>query len=154
LENDTVSVRYLVDDVDEAIDFYTNQLGFTVRSNASPAFADLCRGSLCLLLSGATSSAGHPKPDAQGPEPGGWNRIHFVLDDIDAEVARLRDAGATFRNDIAMGPCGSTILLEDPSGNLVELFQPDAPTPANPDVARGRLVRRLQWLRSASRAVR
>jgi catechol 2,3-dioxygenase-like lactoylglutathione lyase family enzyme len=124
MENDTVSVRYMVDDVDEAIDFYTDQLGFSVLFNASPAFADVRRGNLRLLLSGPTSSAGRPMPDGRTPAPGGWNRIHFVLDDIEAEVTRLRDAGATFRNNIITGPGGLQILLEDPSGNVVELFQP------------------------------
>jgi catechol 2,3-dioxygenase-like lactoylglutathione lyase family enzyme len=122
--DDTVNVRYMVDDVDKAIDFYTRHLGFSLLSNSAPAFADVRRDNLRLLLSGPTSSAGRPMPDGRKPEPGGWNRIHFVVDDIDAEVARLRDAGATFRNDIVIGPGGSQILLEDPSGNIVELFQP------------------------------
>jgi catechol 2,3-dioxygenase-like lactoylglutathione lyase family enzyme len=122
--DDTVNVRYMVDDVDKAIDFYTRHLGFSLLSNSAPAFADVRRDNLRLLLSGPTSSAGRPMPDGRKPEPGGWNRIHFVVDDIDAEVARLRDAGATFRNEIVIGPGGSQILLEDPSGNIVELFQP------------------------------
>jgi catechol 2,3-dioxygenase-like lactoylglutathione lyase family enzyme len=124
MNTDTVNVRYMVDDVDKAIDFYTRHLGFGVLSNMAPAFADVSRGNLRLLLSGPTSSAGRPMPDGAKPGPGGWNRIHFIVDDIDAEVARLRDAGATFRNDIVIGPGGSQILLEDPSGNVVELFQP------------------------------
>ena len=127
--DELVNVRYIVDDVEEAIDFYTRHFGFTVRSNQAPAFADVVRGNLRLLLSGPTSSAGRPMPDGRAPEPGGWNRIHFVVDDIDAEVARLRDAGAAFRNDIVSGPGGKQILLEDPSGNVVELFQPTAITP-------------------------
>ncbi len=95
-------------------------------TNASPAFADVKRGNLRLLLSGPQSSAGRPMPDGRQPGPGGWNRIHFIVDDIEAEVTRLRDAGATFRNDIVTGPGGKQILLEDPSGNVVELFQPAA----------------------------
>ena len=121
---EAVNVRYMVDDVDEAIAFYTELLGFELLSNASPAFADVRRGNLRLLLAGPTSSAGRPMPDGTKPGPGGWNRIHFIVDDIDAEVARLRDVGARFRNDITEGPGGKQILLEDPSGNVVELFQP------------------------------
>lgn len=124
--DEVVSVRYMVDDVEESIAFYTNMLGFEVLTSAPPAFADVKRGNLRLLLAGPTSSAGRPMPDGRQPGPGGWNRIHFVVDDIDGEVTRLRDAGATFRNDILTGPGGKQILLEDPSGNLVELFQPAA----------------------------
>ncbi len=124
LNDETVNVRYMVDDVDEAIGFYTKQLGFELLTSAAPAFADVARGNLRLLLSGPTSSAGRPMPDGRRPEPGGWNRIHFVVGDIDAEVARLRESGATFRNDIVTGPGGKQILLEDPSGNVLELFQP------------------------------
>jgi catechol 2,3-dioxygenase-like lactoylglutathione lyase family enzyme len=123
-ENDLVSVRYMVDDVEEAIDFYTTHFGFTVRSDAAPAFADVVRGNLRLLLSGPTSSAGRAMPDGRTPGPGGWNRIHFVVEDIAADVERLRAAGLTFRNDIVRGPGGRQILLEDPSGNPIELFQP------------------------------
>ena len=119
-----VNVRYMVDDVDAAIDFYTAHFGFTVRSSAAPAFADVIRGNLRLLLSGPTSSAGRPMPDGLQPVPGGWNRIELVVEDIRAEVERLRAAGLKFRNDIVTGPGGSQILLEDPSGNVVELFQP------------------------------
>ncbi|MDR6506709.1 VOC family protein [Arthrobacter oryzae] len=119
-----VSVRYMVADVEAAIDFYTKHLGFTVRMNAAPAFADVVRGQLRLLLSGPTSSAGRPMPDGAVPAPGGWNRIHLIVSDIAAEVDRLRAAGLTFRNDIVIGPGGQQILLEDPSGNVVELFQP------------------------------
>jgi catechol 2,3-dioxygenase-like lactoylglutathione lyase family enzyme len=122
--DETVNVRYMVDDVDESISFYTESLGFDVLSNASPAFADVKRGNLRLLLSGPASSAGRPMVDGARPGPGGWNRIHFIVEDIDAEVSRLRDAGATFRNDIVEGPGGKQILLQDPSGNVVELFQP------------------------------
>ena len=119
-----VNVRYMVDDVDTAIDFYTRHFGFEVRTSAAPAFADVTRGNLRLLLSGPASSAGRPMPDGTKPGPGGWNRIHLLVDDIEDEVARLREAGLTFRNEIVTGPGGSQILLEDPSGNVVELFQP------------------------------
>ncbi len=121
---DLVSVRYMVDDVAAAVDFYTSHLGFTPRMSAAPAFADVVRGRLRLLLSGPTSSAGRAMPDGAQPAPGGWNRIHLIVDDIAAEVARLRAAGVTFRNDIVTGPGGQQILLQDPSGNVVELFQP------------------------------
>jgi catechol 2,3-dioxygenase-like lactoylglutathione lyase family enzyme len=123
---EVVNVRYMVDDVDAAITFYTKVFGFEVISSAAPAFADVKRGNLRLLLAGPTSSAGRPMPDGAKPGPGGWNRIHFIVDDLDAEVARLRDAGARFRNDIIEGPGGKQILLQDPSGNVVELFQPAA----------------------------
>ncbi|MGI9149218.1 MAG: VOC family protein [Chloroflexota bacterium] len=123
MDQDLVHVRYMVDDVDAAIAFYTTHLGFTVLSNATPAFADVIRGRLQLLLSGHTSSAGRPMPDGRQPSPGGWNRIHLLVDNIAAEVDRLRAAGVTFRNEIVTGPGGSQILLEDPSGNPVELFQ-------------------------------
>jgi len=114
----------MVDDVDTAVDFYTKHLGFTLRMSAAPAFADVVRGKLRLLLSGPKSSAGRPMPDGTKPAPGGWNRIHLIVDDIAAEVEQLRAAGLTFRNDIVSGPGGQQILLEDPSGNVVELFQP------------------------------
>src|ERR1041385_4266028 len=119
-----VNVRYMVDDVGAAIAWYTEHLGFEVISNAAPAFADVQRGSLRLLLSGPKSSAGRPMADGEQPKPGGWNRIHFVVDDLEAEVVRLRAAGVAFRNEMVSGPGGSQILLQDPSGNLVELFQP------------------------------
>ena len=122
--HEMVNVRYIVDDVDTAIDFYVKHLGFEVRTSFAPAIADVTRGNLRLLLSGPASSAGRPMPDGTTPRPGGWNRIHLIVADIAAEVARLRDAGASFRNDIVTGPGGSQILLEDPSGNVVELFQP------------------------------
>ena len=124
--DETVNVRYMVDDVDAAIAFYTEHLGFELLTSAAPAFADVKRGQLRLLLSGPASSAGRPMPDGRKPGPGGWNRIHFIVDDIASEVARLRDVGATFRNDILTGPGGQQILLEDPSGNAIELFQPAA----------------------------
>jgi len=121
---DLVNVRYMVDDVDASVDFYTKHLGFTLRMSAAPAFADVVRGNLRLLLSGPKSSAGRPMPDGAVPEPGGWNRIHLIVSDIVAEVDRLRAAGLPFRNDVVKGPGGQQILLEDPSGNVVELFQP------------------------------
>jgi catechol 2,3-dioxygenase-like lactoylglutathione lyase family enzyme len=124
--DEMVNVRYMVDDVDDSVAFYTKRLGFNVLSSASPAFADVTRGNLRLLLAGPQSSAGRPMPDGRKPGPGGWNRIHFIVDDIESEVARLRDADVTFRNDIVTGPGGKQILLEDPSGNVVELFQPAA----------------------------
>jgi catechol 2,3-dioxygenase-like lactoylglutathione lyase family enzyme len=114
----------MVDDVDAAVAWYTKHLGFKLLSNAAPAFADVTLGSLRLLLSGPKSSAGRPMPDGARPGPGGWNRIHLIVEDISAEVARLRAAGVECRNDIVSGPGGSQILLQDPCGNLVELFQP------------------------------
>lgn len=125
-----VHVRYLVDDVGQAVAFYTSHLGFEVLNDFAPAFADVARGRLRLLLSGPTSSAGRPMPDGATPGPGGWNRIHLLVDDLEAEVARLREAGAPFRNEIVEGPGGKQVLLQDPSGNVVELFQPAAPQPA------------------------
>ena len=119
-----VNVRYMVPDVDAAIAWYTKHLGFTVLSNYAPAFADVTLGSLRLLLSGPASSAGRPMADGARPEAGGWNRIHLIVDDLPGEVARVRAAGAQFRNEIVTGPGGSQVLLKDPSGNLVELFQP------------------------------
>jgi catechol 2,3-dioxygenase-like lactoylglutathione lyase family enzyme len=119
-----VSVRYMVEDVAAATAFYTKALGFEVLTSFPPAFADIARGRLRLLLSGPASSAGRPMPDGARPGPGGWNRIHLIVDDIDAEVAHLRDGGAQFRNDILEGPGGKQVLLQDPSGNVVELFQP------------------------------
>jgi catechol 2,3-dioxygenase-like lactoylglutathione lyase family enzyme len=119
-----VNVRYMVDDVDAAVTFYTTHLGFTLLSSAAPAFADVVRGDLRLLLSGPTSSAGRPMPDGRQPRPGGWNRVQFVVEDIVAEVDRLCDAGVQFRNEIVKGPGGAQILFDDPSGNPIELFQP------------------------------
>jgi catechol 2,3-dioxygenase-like lactoylglutathione lyase family enzyme len=119
----TVSVRYMVDDVEAAVGFYTKVLDFDVLNSFPPVFADVGRGNLRLLLSGPASSAGQPMPDGAQPGPGGWNRIHLIVDDIRAEVARLRDAGAQFRNDIVEGPAGKQILLQDPAGNVVELFE-------------------------------
>ena len=120
----TVNVRYMVDDVEAAIAFYTTHLGFALLSKTAPAFADVVRGDLRLLLSGPTSSAGRSMPDGRRPVPGGWNRLHLIVDDLSAEVSRLRAAGVQFRNDIGSGPGGLQILLDDPSGNPVELFQP------------------------------
>jgi catechol 2,3-dioxygenase-like lactoylglutathione lyase family enzyme len=119
-----VSIRYIVDEVETAVDFYITHLGFTVRTSAAPAFADVVRGRLRLLLSGPGSSAGRAMPDGTVPAPGGWNRIHLIVADIATETDRLRAAGVTFRNDIVAGPGGQQILLVDPSGNVVELFQP------------------------------
>ena len=120
----TVNVRYMVSDVDAAIEFYTTHFGFTLLSSMSPAFADVQLGDLRVLLSGPTSSAGSAMPDGRVPEPGGWNRFELVVDDIEAEVERLRAAGVPFRNEIVRGPGGAQILAEDPSGNVIELFQP------------------------------
>ena len=120
----TVNVRYMVDDVAAAVAFYTTHLDFILHSSAAPAFADVTRGDLRLLLSGKTSSAGRPMPDGRQPAPGGWNRIQLIVGDLTAEVERLRAAGVRFRNDIVTGPGGAQILLEDPSGNLIELFKP------------------------------
>ena len=122
--NEIVSVRYMVDDVDAAVTFYTKMLGFDLTFSAGPPFAEVRRGNLRLLLAGPQSSAGQTMSDGEKPGPGGWNRIHFVVDDIDAEVARLRDADALFRIAIVEGPGGKQILLLDPSGNIIELFQP------------------------------
>jgi catechol 2,3-dioxygenase-like lactoylglutathione lyase family enzyme len=122
--DELVNVRYMVNDVESAVAFYTTHFGFDVRSNAAPAFADVVRGHLRLLLSGPTSSAGRPMPDGRIPGPGGWNRLHFIVEDIDAVVEQLRAAGLTFRNDVISGPGGRQILLEDPAGNPIELFQP------------------------------
>ena len=119
-----VNVRYMVDNVEAAVAFYTANLDFSLMTNFAPAFADVSRGNLRLLLAGPTSSAGRPMPDGRKPEPGGWNRIHLLVDDIEAEVSRLRAANVPFRNEIVSGPGGKQILLEDPAGNPVELFQP------------------------------
>jgi catechol 2,3-dioxygenase-like lactoylglutathione lyase family enzyme len=124
MDDGTVNVRYMVDDVEAAVAFYTTYFDFTVISSAAPAFADVSRGRLRLLLSGPESSAGRPMPDGRKPVPGGWNRIHLIVTDLAAEVDRLRAAGLPFRNEIVTGPGGSQILVDDPSGNPVELFQP------------------------------
>ena len=123
--SDLVSVRYMIDDVDAAVAFYTNHLGFSLEMDASPAFASVVRGNLRLLLSGEKSSGRRPLPDSTKPVPGGWNRILLEVSDIKAEVARLRAAGVQFRREeVVSGPGGSQIWVVDPSGNLVELFQP------------------------------
>jgi catechol 2,3-dioxygenase-like lactoylglutathione lyase family enzyme len=118
-------VRYLVDDVAACIDFYTRHFGFTVGIS-SPAFADVTRGNLRLLLSGPKSSAGRAMTDGERPVPGGWNRIHLIVDDLDREIARLSEEGVRFRNEVVTGPGGAQALAVDPSGNLIELFQPAA----------------------------
>ncbi|MCB1691677.1 MAG: VOC family protein [Pseudomonadales bacterium] len=123
-QDEMVNVRYMVDDVEKAVAFYTTFLDFEVLTNFGPAFADVARGNLRLLLSGPTSSAGRPMPDGEKPGPGGWNRIHLIVDDIEKDVARLLQAGAQFRNDILAGPGGKQVLLQDPAGNVVELFEP------------------------------
>jgi catechol 2,3-dioxygenase-like lactoylglutathione lyase family enzyme len=122
--DETVNVRYMVDDVAAAVDFYTTHLGFKPQTSVLPAFADVIRGNLRLLLSGPGSSAGRPMPDGARPGPGGWNRIHLITPDLDGEIARLKAEGVRFRNEVVTGPGGSQILIEDPAGNLVELFQP------------------------------
>ena len=124
-DTETVSVRYLVGDVAASVDYYTRYFGFTVGIN-SPAFADVTRGNLRLLLSGPMSSAGRAMSDGEVPAPGGWNRIHLIVDDIYREVDRLGAEGIKFRNEIVTGPGGAQVLAVDPSGNLVELFQPAA----------------------------
>ena len=120
----TVSIRYMIDDVPAAIEFYTTHLGFSLDHDASPAFASVTRDGVRLLLSGKTSSGRRPMPDGRQPVPGGWNRVHIQVTDLEAEVQRLRAAGLKFRNEIVTGPAGSQILLDDPSGNPIELFQP------------------------------
>ena len=126
----TVNVRYMVRDTKESIDFYTRHLGFELISDQSPAFADVKRGDLRLLLAGPTSSAGRAMPDGRKPEPGGWNRIQLIVENIEAEAARLRAAGVRFRNDVISGPGGSQVVLDDPSGNAIELFRPRASPPS------------------------
>ena len=121
----TVSVRYIVHDVDAAIAFYTERLGFGVELNLAPGFAVLSRGDLRLLLNEpGAGGAGQPMPDGREPEPGGWNRIQLEVDDLAGKVGAIRDAGARFRNEIVEGRGGKQILLEDPSGNPIELFEP------------------------------
>jgi catechol 2,3-dioxygenase-like lactoylglutathione lyase family enzyme len=121
----SVGIRYIIDDVPAAVTFYTTHLGFTVEHDASPAFASVERDGVRLLLSGDGSSGKRPFPDGRRQVPGGWNRLHLVVSDLDAEVARLRAAGVPFRmEDVVAGPGGKQIILDDPSGNPVELFQP------------------------------
>ncbi len=119
-----VSVRYIVEDVAASIEFYVTHLGFTLEQDARPAFASVTRESLRLLLSGPGSSGARPMPDGRRPVPGGWNRILLTVSDIEAEANRLRTSGLSFRNEILKGVGGSQILLDDPSGNPIELFQP------------------------------
>jgi catechol 2,3-dioxygenase-like lactoylglutathione lyase family enzyme len=132
IDDSVASVRYIVDDVQAAIDLYTTHLGFTLRTAHLPAFADVRRGSLRLLLSGSASSGARATPSDAATA--GRNRIHLIVDDLDAEIERLRSAGLSFRSDVVAGPGGRQILIADPSGNLIELFQPadraDARTPA------------------------
>jgi catechol 2,3-dioxygenase-like lactoylglutathione lyase family enzyme len=128
-----VSVRYIIDDIDEAVTFYTSHLGFTVDMRPGPGFAALSRGNLRLLLSEPRGAGGAAQamPDGQRPAPGGWNRIQIEVDDIENLVNRLRSAGAIFRNDLVEGRGGKQILLDDPSGTPIELFQPyREPTPS------------------------
>jgi catechol 2,3-dioxygenase-like lactoylglutathione lyase family enzyme len=124
--DDLVSVRYMVDDVDRAVGFYTTHFGFEVLTSHPPAFADVVRGRLRLLLSGPASSAGRPMPDGRVPGPGGWNRIHFIVEDLASEVERLRAAGLALRSDVVSGPGGQQVVVDDPDGNPIELFQPAA----------------------------
>jgi len=124
MKTDQVNVRYMVEDVNESIEFYTKYLGFKLGTNSAPAFADVTKGNLRLLLSGEKSSAGRAMPDGTVPSPGGWNRIELVVDNLTSEVDKLKEKGLHFRNDIVTGPGGSQILLIDPSGNFIELFQP------------------------------
>jgi catechol 2,3-dioxygenase-like lactoylglutathione lyase family enzyme len=124
MPDELVSVRYIVADVEAAVAFYTTHLDFELGKNAVPAFAEVLRGRLRLLLSGSASSGGRTLPDGRTPEPGGWNRIHLIVPDIAAEVERLQRSGVSFRSDVVSGPGGQQIVLDDPSGNPVELFQP------------------------------
>lgn len=123
MARDQVCVRYMVGDVDEAVDFYTHRLGFR-PGRASAAFAEVIRGNLHLLLAGPESSSRRRLPDGRRPVPGGWNRIQVEVDDLAVEVARLRAMGVSFRNEIVAGPGGRQIVLDDPSGNSIELYQP------------------------------
>jgi catechol 2,3-dioxygenase-like lactoylglutathione lyase family enzyme len=122
----TVSVRYITEAVDTAVDFYAVRLGFDVEMRPGPGFAVLARGDLRLLLNApGQGGAGKPMPDGRRPQPGGWNRIQIEVSNLEREVEALREAGASFRNDIVTGRGGSQILLDDPSGNPIELFQPE-----------------------------
>jgi catechol 2,3-dioxygenase-like lactoylglutathione lyase family enzyme len=124
-EKDMASIRYMIEDVDQAIIFYTRHLGFTLEWNASPAFATVTRGDLHLLLSGPQSSGVRPLPDGQRPSPGGWNRLVIEVEHLPAVMETLKQAGVPFRrDDIVKGPGGQQIWIEDPSGNLIEVFEP------------------------------
>ena len=125
-DHEFVSIRYIVDDVAASLVFYTTHLGFTGLTNAAPAFADVARGHLRLLLSGPLSSGARQLSDGRQPVPGGWNRIHLIVDDIDTETERLSAAGVVFRSGVISGPGGKQVVLDDPSGNPIELFQPAA----------------------------
>jgi catechol 2,3-dioxygenase-like lactoylglutathione lyase family enzyme len=118
------AIRYLVTDVDAAIAFYTERLGFSLEQQMGPAFAIVTRDALSLWLAGPKSSAARAMPDGRKPEPGGWNRLVLEVDDLEARVAALKSAGVSFRNEVVTGPGGRQILLEDPDGNPIELFQP------------------------------
>lgn len=121
----TVSVRYIVDDVEAAIAFYTRHLGFSLEFHPAPGFASLTQGDLSLLLNApGAGGAGQAMPDGRLPEPGGWNRIQLQVDNLESKIEKLREAGAQFRNDIVTGQGGKQILLDDPSGNPIELFEP------------------------------
>ena len=122
--DEQVHVRYMVSDVAKSVAFYTEHLGFAVETNFAPAFGSVTRGNLRLLLAGPQSSAGRPMADGAVPGPGGWNRLHFIVPDLEAEVSRLKGEGCEFRNEMISGPGGSQILQLDPSGNIIELFQP------------------------------
>lgn len=126
MSNTDTAVRYLVDDVQAAVDFYTIHLGFTLNMNAAPAIAQVTRGPMRLLLSGPTTSGARATPDDL--KTAGRNRIHLIFDDLDAEIDRLRGAGLSFRSDLVTGPGGRQILVQDPAGNLIELFQPAKPS--------------------------
>jgi catechol 2,3-dioxygenase-like lactoylglutathione lyase family enzyme len=121
-DQEFVGVRYVVDDVEAAVNFYVAHLGFTVRSNPAPAFADLVRGNLRLLISGPESSGARATPDENSAP--GRNRIHLILDDFDGEVEKMREAGLSFSSEVVEGPGGRQILVADPAGNLIELFEP------------------------------
>jgi catechol 2,3-dioxygenase-like lactoylglutathione lyase family enzyme len=129
-EKDMARIRYMIEDVDQAITFYTRHLGFTLEHNASPAMALVTRGDLHLLLSGPQSSGARPLPDGQRPSPGGWNRLVIEVEHLSNVMETLKQAGVPFRrDDIVRGPGGQQIWIEDPSGNLIEVFEPAGPPP-------------------------
>ncbi len=140
MPDEFVNVRYMVDDVEKSIDFYTTHFGFTLRSSAAPAFADIVRGRLRLLLSGPRSSAGRPMPDGRTPKPGGWNRIHLIVEDLAGEIERPQAAGLTFRNDIVSGRAASRSCSTIPPATRSSSSSPPAPSPCP---ARPRRSRRL-----------